>query len=306
MDRPPPSAREPGSRTTASTSCATATRPQPGSRSAPTFEPAAGGRSVWVKSFVGGHHCTLREIDLAGLRLASARGPCRARPRWSHPALARCRWRAVPSPTPPAAGRCCAPAACGRSPATSRSRFGAPLASADPDRPAHRHAPRTCDWPSRTGGPQAGADEAAVGPEREADRAELLRPRVPRPLAAQVTDVWLLDPGTGRWRHLPGTPAAVALKFTSMSWTSDGRLVMLAQTPASGPASPRRHRRLAPRPERPRDPVRAHTAPRQRQRQLHSLGASGHVTAGFMIVATLRGYLPKTGHDHGFTAGGAG
>ena len=53
----------------------------------------------------------------------------------------------------------------------------------------------------------------------------------------QVTDVWLLDPSAGRWLHLPAMPADVALKFTSMSWTSDGRLVMLAQTPTSGPAS---------------------------------------------------------------------
>lgn len=33
-----------------------------------------------------------------------------------------------------------------------------------------------------------------------------------------------------RFRHLPDMPAAVSLKFTSMSWTSDGRLVMLART----------------------------------------------------------------------------
>jgi hypothetical protein len=45
----------------------------------------------------------------------------------------------------------------------------------------------------------------------------------------QVTDAWLLDPTTRRFSHLPGMPAAVSLKFTSMSWTTDGRLVMLAQ-----------------------------------------------------------------------------
>jgi hypothetical protein len=45
-----------------------------------------------------------------------------------------------------------------------------------------------------------------------------------------VTDVWLLDPATRRFRHLPDMPAIVDLKFTSMAWTSDGRLVMLAQS----------------------------------------------------------------------------
>jgi hypothetical protein len=32
-------------------------------------------------------------------------------------------------------------------------------------------------------------------------------------------------------------PADVALKFTSMSWTSDGCLMILAQTPTSGATS---------------------------------------------------------------------
>jgi hypothetical protein len=47
---------------------------------------------------------------------------------------------------------------------------------------------------------------------------------------AQVMDVWLLDPSTPRFQRLPDMPADVALKFTSMSWASDGRLVLLAST----------------------------------------------------------------------------
>jgi hypothetical protein len=43
-------------------------------------QPAADGRSVWVKSFIDAHHCALREINLAGRHLA-APGPCRARQR---------------------------------------------------------------------------------------------------------------------------------------------------------------------------------------------------------------------------------
>lgn len=47
-------------------------------------------------------------------------------------------------------------------------------------------------------------------------------------------DAWLLDPATRQFRHLPGMPAAVHLKFTSMAWANDGRLVMLAQSGGPG------------------------------------------------------------------------
>ena len=42
----------------------------------------------------------------------------------------------------------------------------------------------------------------------------------------QVTDVWLLDLRTRHWRHLPGTPLITGVKFMSMQWTADGRLVL--------------------------------------------------------------------------------
>ena len=47
---------------------------------------------------------------------------------------------------------------------------------------------------------------------------------------SQALDLWLLTPSTRRLRHLPDMPAIVALKFTSMAWTGDGRLVLLAET----------------------------------------------------------------------------
>jgi hypothetical protein len=50
----------------------------------------------------------------------------------------------------------------------------------------------------------------------------------------QVLDVWLLDTRTGGLTHLPGTPAFVDLKFTSMEWTKDGRLVVLGETDGKG------------------------------------------------------------------------
>ena len=97
-------------------------------------------------------------------------------------------------------------------------------------------ARRALRWPSPIGGPQSGADQAALAPGGTLIALSFSDPAY-HLTGTQVTDVWLLDPSTGRWQHLPGMPADVALKFTSMSWTSDGRLVMLAQTPTSGPAS---------------------------------------------------------------------
>jgi hypothetical protein len=47
--------------------------------------------------------------------------------------------------------------------------------------------------------------------------------------AEQVLDVWVLDTRTDALTHLPDMPAYVHLKFTSMQWTRDGRLVLLGQ-----------------------------------------------------------------------------
>jgi hypothetical protein len=42
--------------------------------------------------------------------------------------------------------------------------------------------------------------------------------------------VWLLDTRTRKLTQLPGMPAFVSLKFTSMAWTHDGRLVLLGES----------------------------------------------------------------------------
>jgi hypothetical protein len=44
----------------------------------------------------------------------------------------------------------------------------------------------------------------------------------------QILDIWILDTESGRLTHPPGMPTLVGLKFTSMEWTDDGRLVILA------------------------------------------------------------------------------
>ena len=39
----------------------------------------------------------------------------------------------------------------------------------------------------------------------------------------------MLDTTTGTFTHLPGYPAGVDIKFSDIAWTTDGRLVIIAQ-----------------------------------------------------------------------------
>jgi hypothetical protein len=52
----------------------------------------------------------------------------------------------------------------------------------------------------------------------------------------QVSDIWLLDLRTRRWRRLPGMPLITAVKFMSMEWTDDGRLVLVGDFDRFGEA----------------------------------------------------------------------
>ena len=80
-------------------------------------------------------------------------------------------------------------------------------------------------WPSQIGQ----TDQPAVQPNGHLIAVAFADPAY-QGSGTQVTDVWLLDPAARRFQHLPDMPAEVALKFTSMSWTADGRLVWLAET----------------------------------------------------------------------------
>ena len=76
-------------------------------------------------------------------------------------------------------------------------------------------------WPSILGGldqvlPQAHGSLVAVG---------FADPAYPGP--QQAEDLFLLDTRTWRFTHVPGFPAQMDLKFSSMAWTRDNRLVML-------------------------------------------------------------------------------
>lgn len=80
---------------------------------------------------------------------------------------------------------------------------------------------RQLRWPSILGG----LAEVVVRPHQSLIAVGFGDPAYPGP--AQAFDVWILDARTGSYTHLPGMPAQVRLKFSSMAWTSDGRLVLL-------------------------------------------------------------------------------
>jgi hypothetical protein len=46
---------------------------------------------------------------------------------------------------------------------------------------------------------------------------------------SQAVDVWVLDTRTGALTHVPGFPALELLKFSTVSWTADGRLVIASK-----------------------------------------------------------------------------
>jgi hypothetical protein len=188
--------------------------------------PSADGAAVWLKSYADAQHCTLRKVALDGNEL---RGP-----------------RAVPCSTQllDAGGQ--AVLVEGSSildPDTRENLLDAPrlwarvgnfavttersqgLLTLTDLRSGERWRLR---YPSKIRG-QGGIDEAAVQRTGKLAALSFADPAY-QFSGTQVIDVWLLDPALRRFRHLPDMPAAVSLKRTSMSWTSDGRLVMLAES----------------------------------------------------------------------------
>ena len=82
---------------------------------------------------------------------------------------------------------------------------------------------RRLAWPSYFG------DIIRVAPEPHGPlvAVDFGSPAYPGP--AQAEDVWTLDTTTGIFTHLPGYPARVDIKFSDIAWTSDQRLVIIAQ-----------------------------------------------------------------------------
>ena len=186
--------------------------------------PAAGGRSVWIARVVNRGHCGLRLVALVGREVGGNRSfPCasdfapagslgvvvnRIRivdPRTSRTVL-RTRWGVL--------------AVAGRM-----------LVLAGPEREftlldAATGVERRYPWPSILGERH---DRAAVDPRGRYVALEFGDPAW-QGSGAQVSDVWLLDVRSGSLTELPGMPAFVSLKRTSLAWTADGRLVLLGET----------------------------------------------------------------------------
>ncbi len=190
--------------------------------------PARGGRAIWLVSYKDAHQCVLSEIGLDGRT-------------WQRARHIGCSTQLIDSGSGPALvdGRRVVDPATGRTLLRARSLWaiaggraltstgsGPPLALTDLRSGTRWRLP----WPSRIGL----TDLAVVQPDGRLIALDFADPGYAGP---QVTDVWLLDPATRRFRHLPDMPAAVHLKFTSMAWASHGRLVMLAQT--DGPSGDR-------------------------------------------------------------------
>lgn len=189
--------------------------------------PAADGRSVWVTRVVGRSHCALRHVALAGREVGgNASFPCastfdaagslgvvvnRTRvldPRTSRTVL-RTRWGILA-----AAGRMLVLAGPGR-------RFT--LLDAETG------AERRFAWPSIL---RQRDNQPAVDP-----RGRYVALGFGDPAwqggGAQALDVWVLDVRSGKLSQLPGMPALVSLKRTSMAWTHDGRLVLFGESDGS-------------------------------------------------------------------------
>ena len=201
---------------------------------------ADGGRAIWLLSYKNAHHCTLSEIGLDG------RPRQRARPvgcssqlidsgsgavlvhghRVTDPATGRTLLN-TGSLWAIAGGRALTSTLTSTCPGLSCLGPGPPLTLIDLRTGTHWRL----HWPSRIGF----TDQAVVRPDGRLIALDFADPAYQG--STQVTDVWLLDPASRRFRQLPDMPAAVHLKFTSMAWASDGRLVMLAQT--GGPSRDR-------------------------------------------------------------------
>src|SRR5581483_8529484 len=184
--------------------------------------PARDGHAVWVKSYLGRGRCTLRELRLDGSTLRAARPvACSTRlvDAGGRPVLARPASVADPATRTTFLHVGGVQAITGHVALTGDAHSGLSLVDL-------RSGRRTrLAWPGLAGG----FDQAAVDPQSGRIAVSFSDPAW-QGGGVQVTDVWLLDPSTRRFRHVPGFPAAVRLKFTSMAWTADGRLVLVAES----------------------------------------------------------------------------
>jgi len=186
--------------------------------------PSADGRAIWVKRFEAKRRCTLAEVALSGrLRRRTRPLPCSTGLATAGSAALLVDRRSIRDPQ---TGRVLLP---GKTPVWTIAGQLA-LTSAGSHGPLAIRSLRTGErWPLAWPSEITGTDQAVVQPKTGLIALDFADPAY-QETSTQVTDVWLLDPVARRFQHLPDMPAAVALKATFMSWTSDGRLVILAES----------------------------------------------------------------------------
>ena len=187
-----------------------------------TVAPDEDGRTVWIQRTLARSRCVLRPMRLDGRPVGAARPfPCAAISPGGSLGLVVGRTRVVD----PRTGR-----------TVRRTRWGvvaaagAKLVLAGPGRrftllDASTGRERRLRWPSVL----AGMDAPAVDPRGRFVVLAFADPAW-RGGGRQAIDLWLLDVRTGALTQVPGMPAFVSLKRTSVAWTADGRLVLLAES----------------------------------------------------------------------------
>jgi hypothetical protein len=190
-----------------------------------TVTPAADGRSAWIKRVVTRSRCTLRQVALDGRTLRAPRAfPCSWRPERQAAGplgLVVNRTRVID----PLTGRTVYRARAGILVAAGKRLVLAGPSGALTVVDTATGSERTFARPSTL----AGLDEPAVSPRGRLVALAFADPAYGGgPL--QALDVWLLDTVAGTLTQVPGMPAAVSLKRTSMAWTRDGRLVLFGES----------------------------------------------------------------------------
>jgi hypothetical protein len=190
--------------------------------------PAADGRSAWIQAVGDPGRCTLRRVALEGRVLRGLRPfPCATHsdPAGGSLGLVVKRTRVVD----PRSGR-----------TVRRTRWGVlagagmTLVLAGPGEGITLVDAET-GAEKRLSGPDTlrGRGRAAVEPGGRFVALEYADPAWQQ-TGMQAVDIWLLDTKTAVLRRLPGMPLVVALKFTDMAWTNDGRLVLLGEDDRGG------------------------------------------------------------------------
>jgi hypothetical protein len=191
--------------------------------------PAIGGRAVWVQSAAGRSGCTLRRMELDGRQLRAPRPfPCAtgSDPAGGSLGLVVRRTRVVDPDT----GRLVVQTRWGVIAAAGKTLVlagpGQQLTLLDGETRTRRRLPRpSTAWDGQPAVDPQGRFVALVYGTPTWNTSTLPKHWKGGPL--QVLDVWILDTETAKLTRLPGMPAFVAIKRTSLAWSDDGRLVLL-------------------------------------------------------------------------------